>query len=246
MAVAVDADPVPRIAALAGELFTGGRPSETHRLADRPPHPWRGLGDHGQGGAGMMGGTPYGRPMAMTGDDLRDGLALDRLAFTVGPFFPHLPPGLVLRLVLQGDVVQEAEVVSGPYPQPPASPLRRISRLLQATGAPSLAERALRLAVAEPAPPARQMSRQVAAFSRRLRLALPRALEDGEPLTIEHLPHRLPGMEWGRAVATLAGLPAPRFVPPAVAPPPSAPPPVAPPPVAPPPDSTPPSAGSPL
>jgi len=228
-------DPVPRLVALGRELLLGERPSEAPLLADEPPHPWRGRGDHGQGGEGMMGGTPYGRPMAMTGDDLRDGLALDRLEFTIGPFFPHLPPGLVLRLVLQGDVVQETEVVSGPYPQPPASPLRRISRLLRATGAPSLAERALRLAVAEPEPAARQ----VAAFSRRLRQALPPALENREPLAIEHLPHLLPGMEWGRAVATLAGLPAPLFALSAFAPSP-----IAPSPIAPQPDSTPPSEGS--
>ena len=40
-----------------------------------PPNAWRGVGDHGQGGEGMMGGMPYGRPMAMTAEDIRDGLA---------------------------------------------------------------------------------------------------------------------------------------------------------------------------
>ena len=33
----------------------------------------------------MTEGTPYGRPMAMTGDD-RDGLTLDQLRLRVGPF----------------------------------------------------------------------------------------------------------------------------------------------------------------
>lgn len=72
------------------------------------PVKWRGVGPHGQGGEGMMGGTPYGRPMAMTDSDVRDGLALDQLQVTLGPFLPWLPAGLRLDLVMQGDVVQSA------------------------------------------------------------------------------------------------------------------------------------------
>lgn len=75
-------------------------------LPDVDPVQWRGVGPFGQGGEGMMGGTPYGRPMAMTGDD-RDGLALDQLHLTLGPFLDALPPGLELDVVLQGEVVQQ-------------------------------------------------------------------------------------------------------------------------------------------
>ena len=89
--------------------------SSPDRLPDEEPNEWRGVGPFGQGGEGMMGGTPYGRPMAMTGDD-RDGLALDQL---------HLPPRplprvaaarcLVLDVTLQGDVLQ---AVTPPTRQP--------------------------------------------------------------------------------------------------------------------------------
>ena len=96
-------------------LVTGETASEDDLLPDEPPNRWRGEGDHGQGGEGMMGGTPYGRPMAMTDDDLRDGLALDALTVRVGPFLPVLPPGLTLELTLQGDVVQSAGVRRAPF-----------------------------------------------------------------------------------------------------------------------------------
>ena len=79
--------------------------TEPDQLADIEPNEWRGLGPHGQGGEAMMGGTPYGRPMAMTGDD-RDGLALDQLELRLGPFLDALPGGLVLNVTLQGEVVQ--------------------------------------------------------------------------------------------------------------------------------------------
>lgn len=74
------------------------------------PTPWRGVGPHGQGGEGMMGGQPFGRSMAMTGPDIRDGLELDRVTLPVGPALPGVPPGLQLRFELQGDVVQEVAV----------------------------------------------------------------------------------------------------------------------------------------
>lgn len=73
---------------------------------DVPPNPFEGLGENGQGGEGMMGGVPYGRPMAMTAPD-RDGLELDRWNVTFGPFGPWMPPGVVVRAALQGGVVQE-------------------------------------------------------------------------------------------------------------------------------------------
>lgn len=96
------------------ELVTGQRPSEPTVLPDQPPTQWRGVGPHGQGGMGMMGGRPYGRSMAMTGPD-RDGLALDRLPLRIGPFVAFLPPGLQLDVVLQGDVLQEATLVGDPF-----------------------------------------------------------------------------------------------------------------------------------
>ena len=75
-------------------------------LPDVDPNEWRGVGPFGQGGEGMMGGTPYGRPMAMTGDD-RDGLALDQLHLTLGPFLDALPAGLLLDVTLQGEGLQD-------------------------------------------------------------------------------------------------------------------------------------------
>jgi hypothetical protein len=50
---------------------------------------------------------PGGLPMADLGDD-RDGLRLDQLHVPLGPVLPDWPPGLVVRTVLQGDVIQEA------------------------------------------------------------------------------------------------------------------------------------------
>ena len=107
-------DPGPLLRRAFAALLARVRESEPDWLPDDPPNPWRGEGDHGQGGKGMMGGTPYGRPMAMTADDLRDGLALDSFSFTVGPFYPSLPPGLALELVLQGDIIQSARIVRPP------------------------------------------------------------------------------------------------------------------------------------
>src|SRR3546814_18792006 len=77
----------------------------------------------------MMGGKPYGRPMAMTDEDLRDGLALDAYTACFGPFLSVLPPGLLLELTLQGDVIQSAKVLRAPFAQDGAdAPLRRVDR----------------------------------------------------------------------------------------------------------------------
>lgn len=94
---------------LQAGLLTGAEPSEVPLLPDVDPAPWRGVGPYGQGGTGMTGGVPYGRPIAETAPD-RDGLRLDRLEVRVGPFFPPFPTGLVLTLTLQGDVVQEVSL----------------------------------------------------------------------------------------------------------------------------------------
>ncbi|MDD7921273.1 hypothetical protein [Actinomycetospora callitridis] len=50
---------------------------------------------------------PGGLAMADLGDD-RDGLALDQLHVPLGPVLPEWPSGLVVDVVLQGDVIQEA------------------------------------------------------------------------------------------------------------------------------------------
>lgn len=52
---------------------------------------------------------PGGLAMADLGDD-RDGLTLDRLHVALGPVLPDWPAGLVVRVTLQGDVIQEAAV----------------------------------------------------------------------------------------------------------------------------------------
>lgn len=66
-----------------------------------------GGGNHGHGGGDMP--MPAGLPMAELGED-RDGLMLDQLHVPLGPALPDWPAGLVLRVVLQGDVVQQAQV----------------------------------------------------------------------------------------------------------------------------------------
>jgi len=169
-------DPVPALLEAGRRLVRGERPSEPELLPDEPPWPWRGQGPYGQGGEGMMGGRPYGRPLAMTAEDLRDGLALDRLELALGPFFPPLPPGLVLQVALQGDVIQDVDVARAPFVQPlpdvfgralreavPAEALetarvrlllRRAARVLRAAGAGALADRGLGLAVAPATDPA--------------------------------------------------------------------------------------------
>ncbi len=113
-AVAPDAPIARAIADVHRELLRGDRPSEQALLSDVAPVPWRGVGPFGQGGSGMTGGTPYGRPMADLLDD-RDGLRLDALPLTVGPFFPRFPCGLILKATLAGDVVVESAIETNPF-----------------------------------------------------------------------------------------------------------------------------------
>ncbi len=98
-------------------LVRGDRGSDAALLPNVAPAPWRGVGPYGQGGAGMTGGVPYGRPMAGRAPD-RDGLELDQLPVRVGPFFVPFPAGLVLDVRLQGDVVQEAMVPGNAFATP--------------------------------------------------------------------------------------------------------------------------------
>lgn len=66
---------------------------------------WRGVGPYGHGGKGMTGGTPFGRPLAERAPD-RDGLELDQIPVTIGPWGGPVPSGIRLNVDLQGDLVQ--------------------------------------------------------------------------------------------------------------------------------------------
>ncbi|WP_259297238.1 hypothetical protein [Streptomyces griseoaurantiacus] len=56
---------------------------------------------------------PGGLPMAGQGED-RDGLTLDQLHVSLGPVLADWPAGLSVRLVLQGDVIQQAVLDTPP------------------------------------------------------------------------------------------------------------------------------------
>ena len=152
------------------DLITGTASSEVALLPDVARHAWRGVGPYKQGGTGMTGGTPYGRPLAGRADDLRDRLTLDIVPLTVGPFFASLPDDFILKVTFQGDIVHELQVIRAPAPparhdgvfwkaatQPvtvramelerAASHLRWLAEGLRLVGLPGVAERALRLSV---------------------------------------------------------------------------------------------------
>ncbi|MFC8273033.1 hypothetical protein ACFUJR_10950 [Streptomyces sp. NPDC057271] len=88
-------------------LAPAARPAPRHERAAAPGRGHHGGVDHGHNGHHT--GVVAGLPMAERADD-RDGLRLDRLHVPLGPALPDWPAGLVLRLELQGDVVQRAEV----------------------------------------------------------------------------------------------------------------------------------------
>ncbi|MEV7040737.1 hypothetical protein [Amycolatopsis sp. NPDC051061] len=77
-----------------------------HGEADHSGHEEHGH-HHGHDMGGMV--MPGGIPMADRADD-RDGLKLDRLSVPLGPVLPAWPAGLLVRTLMQGDVVQEAIV----------------------------------------------------------------------------------------------------------------------------------------
>ena len=144
-------------------------PSEPAVRPDLDPVEWRGVGPYGQGGKGMTGGTPYGRPLPERAPD-RDGLELDQLIVTIGPWLPVFPPGLGLAVKLAGDVMREVEPGLNPFSGLPprvdifrtalAAPvrvsdlemarsrhhLRRLAEMLRVHDLGALAFRALRLA----------------------------------------------------------------------------------------------------
>jgi hypothetical protein len=121
---------------------------------------------------------PGGLPMADLGDD-RDGLRLDRLHVPLGPGLPDWPPGLVVRTVLQGDVIQEAsaEVLDAgsgrPFwrdVHPAARELDGLARFLGVAGWADAADRARRLRDEVLAgASAEQIGKSAAAMVRRVR-----------------------------------------------------------------------------
>ena len=110
------------IAGAAGQRLAApaGGPGDRHDAAGHDGHDMTGTQDAmgGHHGHGMSGGhhgddmgamgMPAGLPMAERGED-RDGLKLDQLHVPLGPLLPDWPAGLVVRVMLQGDVVQHAE-----------------------------------------------------------------------------------------------------------------------------------------
>ncbi|MHB1343109.1 MAG: NADH-quinone oxidoreductase subunit D-related protein [Thermoleophilia bacterium] len=125
---AVPAEAADSLAAAAVEarddLLAGRLPSSHPLLPDIDPNPWRGVGPWGQGGTGMTGGVPYGRPLPERAKD-RDGLQLDQLLVRLGPFMPALPEGLVLEVRLQGDVIQDVVVGENPFAEEAGSASRQ-------------------------------------------------------------------------------------------------------------------------
>ncbi len=105
-----EANLVEKLSALDREILVAPGLSDPATLPDVDPVDWRGVGPYGHGGKGMTGGTPFGRPLAERAPD-RDGIELDQLPVTIGPWVGALPPGLQLRVKFQGDVIQEVEVV---------------------------------------------------------------------------------------------------------------------------------------
>ncbi|MCX4911113.1 hypothetical protein [Streptomyces sp. NBC_00878] len=93
--------------------------SDTAPHSDHGGHDMHG-GHHDHAGHDM-GGLIEGLPMADRADD-RDGLRLDVLHVPLGPVLADWPAGLILRLALQGDVVQQVTVepvAAPPSPRPP-------------------------------------------------------------------------------------------------------------------------------
>jgi hypothetical protein len=212
----------------AEALRSGAAESEADLLSNTPPNPWDGLGDHGQGGEGMMGGVPYGRPMAMTADDIRDGLALDAYTARLGPFLPAFPPGLVLDVTLQGDVIQSLAVAGAPFAQDDLAdaPALAAARMLRLLDLPAQAERLVRAKLTGEAAAASRAAR--AARHAGALIAIPKGLgelgdgtdarerlrrwlsaadeaasDEAESVDLHAL---LPGREWHEAMIVLASL----------------------------------------
>jgi hypothetical protein len=191
-------------------------------------HAGHGGGHHGHHGHG---GTVAGLPMAELGSD-RDGLTLDRLHVPLGPVLPDWPAGLVVRVTLQGDVIQEAsaEVLDGghatpfEWSSPAARELDGLARFLGVAGWATAAGRARRLRDAVLA--GDRVEAETAALLRRIRRSrtlrwlirdIPAGATDVAALlaarlaAIEAAPHTTPepqpgGWQGHHAAAGLAGL----------------------------------------
>ncbi len=133
--VGADSDPVAVVVATYRDLVLGRRPSEPAILPDVDPAEWRSVGPYGQGGSGMTGGTPYGRPLAELGPD-PDGLRLDVVPVAVGPFFPRFPSGLVLDIRFSGDLVLDAAIGEGAIGSPVGPPRAGLRPFLRALTEP--------------------------------------------------------------------------------------------------------------
>lgn len=133
--VVAGGDPVAVVVATYRDLVLGRRPSEPAILPDADPVQWRSVGPYGQGGSGMTGGTPYGRPLAEVEPD-PDGLRLDVVPVSVGPFFPRFPTTLVLDIRFSGDLVLEAAVGDGAVGRPAGPPRTGLRPFLRALSEP--------------------------------------------------------------------------------------------------------------
>ena len=222
----VSADAADAIRDLHRGLLLGDRGTTMELGPEQNPTEWQGVGPHGQGGEGMMGGTPYGRSMAMTGEDIRDGLQLDRVPVTLGPYHGALPAGLTLDLELQGDVIvtcavrrPDAEGFGGGLPVDTRTDRRVlwVADLLRVHGLGDRATRLLRTAThgRDPADLIRRARRSlygslagVGTIDGRDGLARFDAIAAGEdPLDGRTLgtvlSEHLPGMEWSAAITTV-------------------------------------------
>ena len=122
---------------------------------------------------------PGGLRMAELGED-RDGLTLDRLHVPLGPVLPDWPAGLVVRVTLQGDVIQEAaaEVLDAVHDGPcggqivdvAARELDALARFLGVAGWADMAARSRRLRDALlDGNPAGELAAPVSGLVRRIR-----------------------------------------------------------------------------
>lgn len=206
------ASPVEDRLTEAWRATCAGGETEPDRRPDTPPNEWKGKGDHGHGGEGMMGGVPYGRSMAMPGEDVRDGLQLDRYSARVGPFAPMLPPGLVFEVVLQGDVIADLSVRSVPFGQPGEADAPELcaARMVRLLGLDAAAARLVQgrrpiTAFTRTAVP-RGLGALPGAGDARERLAGWLAGQHG-PNRVDGLADALVGLEWHEMTLVLASLP---------------------------------------
>jgi hypothetical protein len=157
----------------AGHDMAGHGGHEAHGGHDMTEH-----GGHEVHGGHDMGGMPVaGVRMARRGED-RDGLKLDQLHLSLGPAMPDWPAGLVVRLTVQGDVVQRALVElrvhgshgAAPAPRGPTEQLDSLQRLLSVAGWPAAAVEARRLRDEwAGGPPGEAVRRDYQRWSRRVR-----------------------------------------------------------------------------